>query len=141
MGHIPQNTSRLATGSRTPLHLLSHITGPCSMRRSRSHVHKMYRHITNSYGAISPVECFGLPRHVEYTKPPRQHNPTTGIIIMTTKGSHNKKFRLNTGASIPAIGFGTWKSKPDDAYESVRTALQTGYRHIDTAFVSFPPLS
>ncbi|MFP4520123.1 MAG: aldo/keto reductase [Oceanicaulis sp.] len=37
------------------------------------------------------------------------------------------------GASIPKLGFGTWKLKGDDAYEGVKTALKTGYRHIDTA--------
>ncbi|MCJ1479460.1 hypothetical protein MMC13_008146 [Lambiella insularis] len=42
------------------------------------------------------------------------------------------KFRLNTGADIPAIGFGTWQDK--DAQESaVLEALKAGYRHIDTA--------
>ena len=46
-----------------------------------------------------------------------------------------REFKLNTGATIPAVGFGTWKSSPDDAYKSVRTALETGYRHIDTAWV------
>ncbi|EKG19864.1 Aldo/keto reductase [Macrophomina phaseolina MS6] len=41
---------------------------------------------------------------------------------------------LNTGAKIPAIGFGTFQDK--DAQEAaVTTALQTGYRHIDTARV------
>ncbi|MCJ1312875.1 hypothetical protein MMC25_006551 [Agyrium rufum] len=40
--------------------------------------------------------------------------------------------RLNTGASIPAIGFGTWQDK--DAQEAaVTAALRAGYRHIDTA--------
>ncbi|QIX01536.1 hypothetical protein AMS68_007053 [Peltaster fructicola] len=43
-------------------------------------------------------------------------------------------FKLNTGASIPALGFGTWQDK--DAQESaVLTALKAGYRHIDTARV------
>lgn len=55
---------------------------------------------------------------------------------MTAATGSQKTFTLDGGASIPAIGFGTWKSKPDDAYESVKTALQSGYRHIDTAFVS-----
>ena len=41
-------------------------------------------------------------------------------------------FKLNNGDCIPAIGFGTWRSKSDDAYESVKTALQSGYRHIDS---------
>lgn len=44
-------------------------------------------------------------------------------------------FKLSNGHSIPAVGFGTWKSKPDDAYRSVITALKTGYRHIDTAWI------
>lgn len=39
---------------------------------------------------------------------------------------------LNTGASVPAIGFGTWQDK--DAQEpAVLAALKAGYRHIDTA--------
>ena len=49
-------------------------------------------------------------------------------------------FPLSNGRSIPSIGLGTWKSKPVDAYESVKFALKAGYRHIDTAFVS-PMLS
>ncbi|KAL1306766.1 hypothetical protein AAFC00_005429 [Neodothiora populina] len=41
-------------------------------------------------------------------------------------------FKLNTGASIPAIGFGTWQDK--EAQEpAVSAALRSGYRHIDTA--------
>lgn len=37
------------------------------------------------------------------------------------------------GATIPKLGFGTWQLKGDDAYKSVQAALETGYRHIDTA--------
>ncbi|KAI8047213.1 NADP-dependent oxidoreductase domain-containing protein [Gilbertella persicaria] len=44
-------------------------------------------------------------------------------------------FKLNTGASLPAIGLGTWQSKPKEVYTAVLTALKAGYRHIDTAFV------
>ncbi|SFO15001.1 Aldo/keto reductase [Actinomadura madurae] len=36
-------------------------------------------------------------------------------------------------ASLPLIGFGTWQLRPKTAYESVRAALDIGYRHIDTA--------
>ncbi|RAL11527.1 aldo/keto reductase [Aspergillus homomorphus CBS 101889] len=44
------------------------------------------------------------------------------------------KFRLNTGAEIPAVGFGTWQDA--DAQENaVLEAIKAGYRHIDTARV------
>ncbi|KAK0250972.1 hypothetical protein LTS02_008776 [Friedmanniomyces endolithicus] len=46
--------------------------------------------------------------------------------------SSTTSFKLNTGASIPAIGFGTWQDK--EAQEpAVTAALKCGYRHIDTA--------
>lgn len=34
---------------------------------------------------------------------------------------------------IPALGFGTWKLAGTDCVRAVTTALETGYRHIDTA--------
>jgi 2,5-diketo-D-gluconate reductase B len=34
---------------------------------------------------------------------------------------------------IPVLGFGTWPLKGQQCFESVRTALALGYRHIDTA--------
>lgn len=37
------------------------------------------------------------------------------------------------GATIPALGFGTWELRGQDAYRMVRSALEIGYRHIDTA--------
>lgn len=40
--------------------------------------------------------------------------------------------KLNTGATIPALGFGTWQDK-DAQEDAVLTALKAGYRHIDTA--------
>lgn len=43
--------------------------------------------------------------------------------------------KLNTGASIPAIGLGTWKSSEEDAYNAVLSALRAGYKHIDTAAI------
>lgn len=35
---------------------------------------------------------------------------------------------------MPAIGVGTWHVKPHDTAEVIKTALQEGYRHIDTAY-------
>jgi diketogulonate reductase-like aldo/keto reductase len=37
------------------------------------------------------------------------------------------------GASIPALGFGTWQLDGDEARDAVQAALEIGYRHIDTA--------
>lgn len=43
-------------------------------------------------------------------------------------------FTLNTGATIPAIGFGTWQIFPSILAErAVSSALKLGYRHVDTA--------
>lgn len=35
--------------------------------------------------------------------------------------------------AMPLIGFGTWQLTGGSAYEGVRTALESGYRHLDTA--------
>lgn len=34
---------------------------------------------------------------------------------------------------MPMVGFGTWRLSGEQAYEAVGFALETGYRHIDTA--------
>ena len=40
---------------------------------------------------------------------------------------------LNNGVQMPALGFGVYQSSQEETAEAVRTALETGYRHIDTA--------
>lgn len=42
------------------------------------------------------------------------------------------EFKLNTGAAIPAVGFGTWQDA-DAQEDAVSHALKSGYKHIDTA--------
>jgi diketogulonate reductase-like aldo/keto reductase len=43
-------------------------------------------------------------------------------------------FPLNSGTTIPKVGFGTWLlQEGDECYNAVRAALDAGYRHIDTA--------
>ncbi len=40
---------------------------------------------------------------------------------------------LASGILMPLVGFGTWQLRGNQAYQAVRTALDCGYRHIDTA--------
>ena len=40
---------------------------------------------------------------------------------------------LNDGNHIPQLGYGVYQVAPDETADAVRTALEIGYRHIDTA--------
>ena len=40
---------------------------------------------------------------------------------------------LSNGVVIPDMGFGTYKMAPEDTRASVLCALQSGWRHVDTA--------
>lgn len=42
-------------------------------------------------------------------------------------------FTLNTGARIPSVGLGTYKSGPGVVAGAVTAAVKAGYRHIDCA--------
>jgi 2,5-diketo-D-gluconate reductase A len=41
--------------------------------------------------------------------------------------------RLNNGVEIPQLGFGVYQVPPEDTADAVASALEVGYRHIDTA--------
>jgi diketogulonate reductase-like aldo/keto reductase len=40
---------------------------------------------------------------------------------------------LNNGVELPALGLGVFQTPPDETRDAVGAALDTGYRHIDTA--------
>ncbi|MGW1716178.1 aldo/keto reductase [Streptomyces sp. NPDC002156] len=42
---------------------------------------------------------------------------------------------LNNGVEMPQLGFGVWQVPDDEAERAVATALETGYRSIDTAAI------
>jgi 2,5-diketo-D-gluconate reductase A len=42
---------------------------------------------------------------------------------------------LSSGGAMPLLGFGTWQITGDEAVTATATALEAGYRHLDTATV------
>jgi diketogulonate reductase-like aldo/keto reductase len=44
-----------------------------------------------------------------------------------------ESIRLNNGVEIPALGLGVFQTSPGETRDAVRSALDAGYRHIDTA--------
>ncbi|MCC8193323.1 MAG: aldo/keto reductase [Deltaproteobacteria bacterium] len=40
---------------------------------------------------------------------------------------------LNNGVAMPYVGLGVWQATDDETVQSVKWALEAGYRHIDTA--------
>jgi 2,5-diketo-D-gluconate reductase A len=59
----------------------------------------------------------------------RRARRCSSVIGMTQVPS----VELNDGHTIPQLGFGVFQIDPADTVEAVRLALESGYRHIDTA--------
>ncbi len=51
----------------------------------------------------------------------------------TADGAAVPTISLNSGYTVPQLGYGTFKVAPADAASAVGAALEAGYRHIDTA--------
>lgn len=52
---------------------------------------------------------------------------------MTNHVSVVPAITLNNGRTIPQLGFGVFQIEPEKTADAVKTALDVGYRHIDTA--------
>ena len=59
----------------------------------------------------------------------RNHRDRQEVTLMSSVPS----ITLNDGNTIPQLGFGVFQIKPDQTAAAVRSALEVGYRHIDTA--------
>jgi 2,5-diketo-D-gluconate reductase A len=54
-------------------------------------------------------------------------------LARTTPVTQQTHLTFNDGRTIPQVGLGVWQTPNDMAVEVVKTALDAGYRHIDTA--------
>eukprot|EP00927_Polykrikos_kofoidii_P068698 TRINITY_DN64026_c0_g1_i1.p1 TRINITY_DN64026_c0_g1~~TRINITY_DN64026_c0_g1_i1.p1 ORF type:complete len:480 (+),score=60.07 TRINITY_DN64026_c0_g1_i1:65-1504(+) len=63
------------------------------------------------------------------------HFPTLGrSVSIPTDGDMSTTVSLANGYSMPVLGFGVWQIPADGTtYQTVKWALELGYRHIDTA--------
>jgi 2,5-diketo-D-gluconate reductase A len=50
-----------------------------------------------------------------------------------SSSTHVPDVPLHDGEAIPQLGFGVYQVKPEETAQAVQTALEVGYRHIDTA--------
>ncbi|QKW49060.1 aldo/keto reductase [Streptomyces buecherae] len=66
----------------------------------------------------------GLALTLEYDDPQRKDRLLVSKVPSIT---------LNTGAALPQLGFGVWQVENDEATAAVSTALEAGYRSVDTA--------
>ena len=46
-----------------------------------------------------------------------------------------KQLTFRNGDTLDILGLGTWKSKPGEVGQAIRSAIKIGYRHFDCAFI------
>ncbi|XP_043671068.1 aldo-keto reductase family 1 member A1-like isoform X2 [Vespula pensylvanica] len=65
-----------------------------------------------------------------------QTPPSVSIWIkyLNCRRPNMHSVKLSSGHDMPTVGLGTWQAKPEEIEAAVGTALECGYRHIDTAF-------
>src|SRR5882757_10843223 len=66
-----------------------------------------------------------LGEHVQPVRQRKEHLLVSKVPFIT----------LNNGVQMPQLGFGVWQVPDDEARAAVATALEAGYRSIDTAAI------
>src|SRR4051794_17041613 len=72
-----------------------------------------------------------LSRFHGYLKPNTRLFQTSSPIMAAL--TIDSKVRMNSGHEIPVLGFGVYQIPSSITSDSVYHALQTGYRHVDSA--------
>ncbi|KAH9480661.1 putative oxidoreductase C26F1.07 [Psilocybe cubensis] len=57
------------------------------------------------------------------------------MSINVISGKLPTHYTLPSGDKIPSVALGVWRADPGEVGEAVKTALKTGYRHIDGAWI------
>jgi diketogulonate reductase-like aldo/keto reductase len=57
----------------------------------------------------------------------------TPLATVETMDTATTAYRLNDGSSVPAVGFGTYPLRGEDGIAAMVSALENGYRYLDTA--------
>jgi diketogulonate reductase-like aldo/keto reductase len=82
--------------------------------------------------AYAGAAVYQVARGAERDSPvPWRLSPASPPI--SKEGQDVETITLNIGVEMPALGLGVFQTPPDETRDAVRSALDAGYRHIDTA--------
>ncbi|KAK9294480.1 hypothetical protein QLX08_010932 [Tetragonisca angustula] len=81
--------------------------------------------LTSRYLKYQCINCFSVTNQQRLIQP---------LPLDQLKERNMQTVRLLSGYDMPTVGLGTWQAKPEEIERVVTTALDVGYRHIDTAF-------
>ncbi|PPQ63603.1 hypothetical protein CVT24_004463 [Panaeolus cyanescens] len=94
-----------------------------------------YRALKGTNVLSLPTKCHSAMQIWGYGKSPQltnYHSLSTSNLVNGELPTH---YTLPSGDKIPSVALGVWRASPGEVGNAVKTALQTGYRHIDDAWI------